>query len=89
MSFLAVHEIDDKSPLRGMIAPKLREANVNIVVTFTGTDDSLAATVHARYLWTWNDIVFDHRFVDMLKVEADGTRYIDLEPIHDTEPLAS
>ena len=43
MSFLVVHEIDDKSPLRGMTAVQLRESNVNLIVTFTGTDDSLAA----------------------------------------------
>ena len=89
LSFLATHTIDDKSPLHGVTAPQLRESSTNIIVTFTGIDDMLATTVHARYMWTWNDIVFDRRFVDMLKVEADGTRYIDLEPIHDTEPLAS
>lgn len=86
LSFLAIHPIDEKSPLYGVTAPALRESSTNIIVTFTGIDDSLAATVHARYMWTWNDIVFDQRFVDMLKVEADGTRYIDLAPIHDTEP---
>lgn len=89
LSFLAIHAIDDKSPLFGVTAPQLRESSTNVIVTFTGIDDSLAATVHTRYMWTWNDIVFDRRFVDMLKVEPDGTRYIDLEPIHDTEPLES
>ena len=86
LSFLAIHPIDEKSPLFGVNAPGLRESGTNVIVTFTGIDDSLAATVHTRYMWTWNDIVFDHKFVDMLKVEEDGTRYIDLAPIHDTEP---
>jgi len=83
MSFLVVHPIDDRSPLYKTNAPSLREQNTNVVVTFTGIDDSLAEPVHARYLWTWTDIVFDH----MLKVDSDGTRYLDLAPIHDTEPL--
>jgi inward rectifier potassium channel len=60
---------------------------VNIVVTFTGIDDRLAATVHSRYLWTWSDIVYDERYVDMLKYDDNGKRYLDLAPIHDTEPL--
>jgi len=89
MSFLVVHQLDDRSPLFKTNAPALREQNTNIVVTFTGIDDSLAAPVHSRYLWTWNDIVFDHRFVDMLRVDIDGTRYLDLGPIHETEPLTS
>jgi len=89
MSFLVVHPLDDTSPLYKMNAPSLREQNTNVVVTFTGIDDSLATPVHARYLWTWHDIVFDHRFVDMLKVDPDGTRYLDLAPIHETVPIDS
>ncbi len=89
LSFLATHVIDDKSPLVGATADSLRGANINIVVTFTGIDDSLAASVHARYMWTPADIVFDHRFVDIFSVDAvTGKRYLDLGPLHDTEPVA-
>jgi inward rectifier potassium channel len=88
LSFLCIHDIDDKSPLRGMSAVQMREMNLNVIATFTGIDDQLAATVHARYMWSWTDIVFDQRFVDMLRTDAAGKRYLDLAPIHDTEPLA-
>ena len=86
LSFTATHVIDETSPLHKCTAVGLRESNVNVIVTFTGIDDQLAATVHARYMWTWNDIRFDERFADMLKLDADGKRYIDMGPIHDTEP---
>jgi inward rectifier potassium channel len=89
MSFLAVHVIDDRSPLHQLTAVELRERNTNLTITFTGIDDSLAQAVHARYLWTWNDVVFDHRFVDMLRIDERGKRYLDLAPIHDTEPVTS
>jgi inward rectifier potassium channel len=89
MSFLVLHPIDEASPLFGCTAVGLRESNANIIVTFTGIDDQLAATVHSRYLWTWNDIVFDHRFVDMLRTDEAGKRYLDLGPIHETEPIPS
>ena len=88
LSFLAVHVIDETSPLYKVNAPALRESNGNIVVTFTGIDDQLAATVHSRYLWTWNEVVYDHRFVDLFKTDKDtGKRYLDLGPLHDTEPM--
>ena len=87
LSFLAVHPIDDKSPLYKKTAVDLRETSANFVVTFTGIDDGLASTVHARYQWSWNDVVYDERFVDILRVDPDGKRYIDLSPFHDTEPL--
>jgi inward rectifier potassium channel len=88
LSFLAVHIIDDKSPLYKVGAPSLRESNANIVVTFTGIDDQLAATVHSRYLWTWNEVVYDHKYADLFKVDTTtGKRYLDLGPLHDTEPM--
>jgi inward rectifier potassium channel len=89
LSFLVVHRIDEQSPLFRKTAVDLRESNVNVIATFTGIDDQLAATVHSRYLWTWNDITFDERYVDMLKYDDQGKRYLDLAPIHDTEPQRS
>lgn len=89
LSFLAIHPIDDKSPLYKMTAPQLRESNVNVIVTFTGIDDQLAATVHSRYLWSWNDIIFDRRFVDLFRRDPSGKRYLDLGPLHDTEDLTA
>jgi inward rectifier potassium channel len=89
LSFVVMHLIDEASPLYKRSRVELRETNVNIVVTFTGIDDRLASTVHSRYLWTWNDLVFDERFVDLLKTDEQGKRYMDLAPIHDTEPIRS
>lgn len=88
LSFLATHVIDETSPLYGATPETMRAANSNVVVTFTGIDDSLAASVHARYMWRHGDIVFDHRFVDIFRTDDSGKRYLDLGPLHDTEPVA-
>ena len=88
LSFLVVHEIDDKSPLHGATPESLAASGVNVLCTLTGIDDRLAATVHSRYAWNTEDIRFDHRFVDLFKRDAHGKRYLDLEPIHDTVPLS-
>ena len=87
LSFLVEHHIDESSPLYKLTTVQLRELNASFVVTFTGIDDALAATVHARHQWSWNDIVFDARFVDLFKLDATGKRYLDLGPIHQTEEL--
>ena len=90
LSFLAVHVIDDKSPLYGVSAVQLRESGANFIVTFTGIDDQLATNVHARYVWSWNDITYDHKFVDLIKTDPEtGRRYLDLAPMHDTVELTS
>jgi inward rectifier potassium channel len=88
LSFLVVHEIDANSPLRGRTAEQMHEQQANIIVTFTGIDDRLAATVHSRYVYTWEDIEFDRRYADLFKNDPEtGVRYLDMEPFHRTEPL--
>ena len=87
LSFLAVHTIDDKSPLYNMSPDDLRDTNMNIVVTFTGIDDLLATTIHSRYSWSYDDIVFDKKFVDIFGRDESGNRFLDLGPIHETEPV--
>lgn len=88
LSFLAVHELEPSSPLRGRTAEMLREQQANIIVTFTGIDDRLAQTVHSRYVYTWDDIEFDRRYVDLFRNDpTTGRRYLDMQPFHQTEPL--
>ena len=53
-------------------------------MTFQGIDDRLAATVHTRYAYSAEDVVFDRKFVDIFKIdETTGKRYLDLAPFHD------
>jgi inward rectifier potassium channel len=89
LSFLAVHIIDDKSPLNGVTAQSLREGETNLVVTFTGIDDQLAASVHSRWLWTWNDIQFDRKFANLFKRDEHGHRILDLGPLNDTVEVSA
>lgn len=88
LSFLVVHPIDEESPLFGITPEILAQGAINVIVTFTGIDDQLATNVHARYVWSTEDIRFDHRFADLFKVDKDtGARYLDLAPMHDTVPI--
>lgn len=90
LSFLAVHEITDASPLAGRTYEQLRAQSANLIVTFTGIDDRLAAAVHARYVYTWDDVQLDRRFSDLFRTDpATGRRYLDMQPFHETEPLPS
>lgn len=86
-SFLVVHPIDEASPLYGATPEQLAGNSTTIIVTLTGIDDQLAATVHARYAYDTPQILFDRRFVDLFRTNADGRTYLDFGPIHDTEPL--
>ena len=88
MSWLATHTIDDASPLAGVTPESLVATGTNLTVTFQGIDDRLAATVHTRYSYNAEDLVFDHRFVDVLYTDpSTGRRYLDFTKFHDVEPL--
>jgi inward rectifier potassium channel len=85
LSFLVVHVIDEASPLYGCTEAGLAASAASVIVTFTGTDDRLAATVHSRYVYTNDKLVFDRRFVDLFSIDpTSGRRVLDLGPIHDT-----
>jgi inward rectifier potassium channel len=88
LSWTVFHKIDASSPLWGKSAEDLQKEAVAIVVTLTGIDDSLAATVHTRHTYGWNQIRYGARYVDILKADDDGTRYIDFEHFHDIQPAA-
>jgi inward rectifier potassium channel len=86
LSWLATHTIDAQSPIADLTPESLAASNINIIVTFQGTDDRLAATVHTRYAYNADDIVFDRRFADLFHIDPQtGQRYLDFEKFHDTE----
>jgi inward rectifier potassium channel len=87
MSWLATHAIDAQSPIADVAPDSLAASNLNIIVTVQGIDDRLAATVHTRYAYNADDIVFDRRFADILLTDPEtGQRYLDFERFDITEP---
>ena len=87
LSWLATHTIDDASPIADLSPEMMAATNLNIIVTFQGIDDRLAASVHTRYAYNADDIVFDRRFADLFHVDAEtGRRYLDFDAFDVTEP---
>ena len=88
MSWLATHTIDEHSPIADLTPETLAAANINVIVTFQGIDDRLAATVHTRYVYNTEDIVFDRRFADIFLTDPEtGQRYLDFEVFDVTLPM--
>jgi len=84
MSFTAMHAIVEGSPFFGDDAmEKLRAKKAEIFLTFVGTDETFAQTVHARCHYWLDDIVPNAHFKDVLTVSADGTRLVDYRHFHD------
>ncbi|TMQ06933.1 MAG: ATP-sensitive inward rectifier potassium channel 10 [Deltaproteobacteria bacterium] len=90
LSWLATHTIDATSPIADVTPETIAASNLNLIVTFQGIDDRLAATVHTRYAYNAGDIVFDRRFADIVLTDPEtGMRYVDHDRFDDTEPASS
>lgn len=87
LSWTIMHRIDRHSPLYGMTADKWREQQIEVVVMLSGLDEALADRIYARHSYSADDIVWDHKFVDVLSFTDHGRRVVDLTRFHDTEPL--
>jgi inward rectifier potassium channel len=88
LSWLATHTIDAASPIVDLTPQTLAASNINLIVTFQGIDDRLAASVHTRYAYNADDIVFDRRFADLFHIDPDtGARYLDYARFDELEPM--
>jgi inward rectifier potassium channel len=87
MTFTIMHEIDRDSPLYGATAASLEAENGELVVTASGIDETIAQRVHARTSYLPDEILWSHRFVDVIGWTEDGRRVIDYRRFHDTVPL--
>jgi inward rectifier potassium channel len=87
MTFTVMHEIDVDSPLHGGSPERLAEHNAELVVTTSGIDETLVQPVHARTSYLPTEILWGHRFVDVIGYTEDGRRAIDYRRFHDTVSL--
>ena len=86
LSWTAVHPIDELSPMHGETPESLKKSRADLVASLLGIEEATAQTVHARYAWRAEDILFHHRFRDILVTMPDGRRALDYARFHDVEP---
>jgi inward rectifier potassium channel len=84
LSWTLYHVIDEESPLHGQTADDLEASNATLVVVVTGYDVVAAQSVHGRKSYDFPDILFGHRYADILTEMNDGRVRIDYGKFHDT-----
>jgi inward rectifier potassium channel len=85
LTWTVVHAITPDSPLHGLDAAKWKELSAQLILSLIGIDETFAQTVHARHAYTAGDIVWNQRFVDILR-EENGERIVDYARFHDLVP---
>jgi inward rectifier potassium channel len=76
MTWLVIHPIDDRSPLRDATPDSLRRDGVTVIVSMVGIDEGLSQTVHAHHTYSPEDIRWNTRFVDVIRQRANGSGWL-------------
>lgn len=87
ISWLVMHPIDENSPLYGETDASLVEEEAQIIVILTGLDETVSQTVHASQLYLPANLRWNHRFVDIVSDNPDGSRHVSYSDFHTTTPF--
>jgi inward rectifier potassium channel len=82
------HIIDEQSPLHGATPESLEKSRATFVVSVVGVETVIPAAVQAQQDYTWRDVRFGERFVDIYSELEQGKLTVDYGRIHDTEPAS-
>ncbi|HML10744.1 MAG TPA: ion channel [Stellaceae bacterium] len=88
LTFTVLHEIDAQSPLHGATPDRMADLNAELVVAASGVDETLVQPVQARASYLPHEILWNHRFADIIGWTEDGRRAIDYTRFHDTVSLS-
>ena len=82
MNWTVVHPIDDKSPLLGLTEEDYQSSDVEVYVQIKGFDDVYSTVVIQRTSYTYDEIVFNAKFVTMYRESEDGkTTILELDKL--------
>jgi inward rectifier potassium channel len=81
------HIIDEKSPLHGMVAKDMEESDARFLASIVCIDTVIPAPVQSQHDYTWRDVHFGHRFVEIYADIDANSMTVDYGRLHDTEPV--
>ena len=81
------HTIDEHSPLFGATPQSLEASNATFVASVMGIETVIPAAVQTQQNYTWRDVRFGERFVEIYSELKEGQITVDYGRIHDTEPM--
>jgi len=81
------HTIDETSPLFGATPESLESSRVLFVISVVGIDPVIAAAVQTQKDYTWRDVRFGERFVEIYTELGEGRLTVDYGRLHDTEAV--
>jgi inward rectifier potassium channel len=84
MNWTVVHPLNTDSPLFEFNAEEMKRTDLEIYVSVRAFDDVYSNIVQQRTSYTFNEILFDRKFVQMYRESDDGkTTIVELHRLHE------
>lgn len=86
LTWTLVHPITADSPFFGKTAADLERMQAEVLIVMKGFDETFGQTVHARYSYRYDEIVWGAKFALAFEVTDSGGLRIEVDKVSVTEP---
>jgi inward rectifier potassium channel len=83
LTWTVVHAIDSNSPLLGKTAADLERLQAEVLILIKGVDDTFSQTVHARYSYRYDEIVWGAKFAPAFEIDDRGDLRLEVDRVSD------
>lgn len=87
LTWTVVHPIDSDSPLFGKTAEDLAKVSAELLILIQGFDDTFSQSVHSRYSYRHDQLVWGAMFTPAFKVDAKGDLVLELNRIDEMKSI--
>ena len=81
LTWTVVHPIDRESPLAGKSAADLEELQAEFMVLVKAWDETFSQTVHQRFSYRYNELVWGGRFAPAFNIGESGDLRLDVDKV--------
>ena len=89
LTWTIVHPIDDASPLRNRTAAELEALQAEFLILVKGYDDTFSQTVHARFSYRFDEVIWGARFTPAFSIEGGGDVLLEVDKVGAFQRLES
>jgi inward rectifier potassium channel len=89
LTWTVVHPIDESSPLQGLTPTALKTLQAEFLILIKGYDDTFSQTVHSRFSYRYDEIVWGGRFIAAFDIDTAGDAVLDVDRVSAFEHVDS
>jgi len=81
LTWTIVHPIDEESPLYGKTPADLEKLQAEVMILVKGFDDTFSQTVHSRYSYRYDEVVWGARFAPAFQINQAGDMVLEVDKV--------